>query len=248
MKLSSIKPNPANPRIIKDEAFHKLVNSIKEFPKMMALRPMVIDTDGTVLGGNMRLKALQHLGYKEIPDEWVRKASELTEDEKRRFIIADNVSGGQWDWDALANEWDEDELKDWGLELPTDWDTGEDPHETENPYTKKIEAPIYEPSDEKPQLTELYSNDKFNQLVSEIEGSSLDKEDKEFLKLAATRHIVFNYQNIADFYAHSDGKMQDLMEKSALVIIDFEKAIELGYVKLSEKIANQYREDYDDEE
>ena len=121
MKLSSIKPNLANPRIIKDDAFHKLVNSIKDFPKMMALRPMVVDNDMTVLGGNMRLKALQHLGYKEIPDEWVKKASELTDDEKRRFIIADNVSGGEWDWDTLANEWDEDELKEWGLELPTEW-------------------------------------------------------------------------------------------------------------------------------
>ena len=89
---------------------------------MMALRPMVVDNDMTVLGGNMRLKALQHLGYKEIPDEWVKKASELTDDEKRRFIIADNVSGGEWDWDTLANEWDEDELKGWGLELPDQWD------------------------------------------------------------------------------------------------------------------------------
>jgi len=121
MKLSEVKPNPANPRIIKDEAFHKLVNSIKEFPKMMALRPMVVDNDMTVLGGNMRLRALQHLGYKEIPDEWVRKASELTDDEKRQFIIKDNVPAGLWDWDALANEWDEDELTEWGLELPTEW-------------------------------------------------------------------------------------------------------------------------------
>ena len=118
MKLSDIKPNPNNPRVIKDDAFKKLCNSIKEFPKMMALRPMVVDQDNVVLGGNMRLKALQHLGFKEIHDTWVKKASELTEEEKRRFIIADNVSGGEWDWGVLQAEWDLGELEDWGLEIP----------------------------------------------------------------------------------------------------------------------------------
>ena len=120
MKLSDIKPNPNNPRVIKDDAFEKLCNSIKEFPKMMALRPMVVDQDNVVLGGNMRLKALQHLGFKEIPDTWVRKASELTDEEKRRFIIADNVSGGDWDWGVLQADWDLGELEDWGLEVPID--------------------------------------------------------------------------------------------------------------------------------
>jgi hypothetical protein len=119
MKLSQIKPNPANPRVIKDDAFRKLCNSIKEFPAMMALRPIVVDRDGVILGGNMRYKAMQHLGMKEVPDDWVKRADELTDDEKRRFIIADNVSGGEWDMDALANEWDVDELNDWGLNL--DW-------------------------------------------------------------------------------------------------------------------------------
>jgi len=84
---------------------------------MLKLRPIVIDGDNIVLGGNMRLKALQELGYKQIPDEWVKRADELTEDERRRFIIEDNVGFGEWDWDALANEWDEQELKDWAVEL-----------------------------------------------------------------------------------------------------------------------------------
>lgn len=117
MKLSQIKPNPENPRTIKDASFEKLCNSIKEFPKMMDLRPMVIDDDGIILGGNMRFKALKHLGYKEIPDTWVKRASELTDDEKRRFIIADNVSGGDWDWEALTTDWDVNQLEVWGLEL-----------------------------------------------------------------------------------------------------------------------------------
>lgn len=120
MKLSDIKANPNNPRVIKDDKFKKLVKSIHEFPKMMALRPMVINADNIVLGGNMRLKALKELGYKEIPDEWVRRADELTDDEQRRFIIADNVGFGEHDWDMLANEWSVEELSDWGLDIP-DW-------------------------------------------------------------------------------------------------------------------------------
>lgn len=118
IKLSTILPNPNNPRLIKDERFKKLVKSIQEFPKMMELRPMVINADNIVLGGNMRLKALKELGYKEIPNEWVKKASDLTEDEAKRFIIADNVGFGEHDWDLLANEWDVEQLSDWGLDVP----------------------------------------------------------------------------------------------------------------------------------
>ena len=120
MKLSEIKANPNNPRVNKDEKFDKLVKSIREFPKMMKLRPMVINSDNIVLGGNMRLKALKHLGYKEVPDEWVKRAEDLTEEEQRRFIIVDNVGFGDHDWEMLANEWNVDELEDWGLDVP-DW-------------------------------------------------------------------------------------------------------------------------------
>jgi DNA modification methylase len=118
IKLATIKKNPNNPRVLRDEKFAKLVNSIKEFPKMMELRPMVVNDDDIVLGGNMRLKALAELGYKDIPDTWVKKASELTEEEQHRFIIADNVGFGDWDWEMLAVDWDVDKLTDWGLEMP----------------------------------------------------------------------------------------------------------------------------------
>lgn len=118
MKLNEIKPNPDNPRVLRDDRFQKLKKSIQEFPKMLSLRPMVIDNNNYVLGGNMRLRALQDLGYKEIPDEWVRRASDLTDEEKKRFIIADNVSFGEWDWEAIANEWDVQELNEWGLDTP----------------------------------------------------------------------------------------------------------------------------------
>lgn len=121
IKLSTIKPNPNNPRIIKDDKFKKLVKSIKDFPKMMELRPMVVNSDNIVLGGNMRLKALKELGYKEVPKEWVKRAEDLTEDEQRQFIIKDNIGFGEHDWDMLANEWDLSELEEWGLDIP-DWE------------------------------------------------------------------------------------------------------------------------------
>ena len=115
MKLSEIKVNKSNPRIIKDEKFKKLIKSLEDFPKMMEFRPIVVNDDGMILGGNMRYRALLDLGYKEVPDNWVKKASDLTDDEKRRFIIVDNLSFGEHDWDALANEWDAEQLEDWGL-------------------------------------------------------------------------------------------------------------------------------------
>lgn len=118
IKLTTIKSNPNNPRVIRDEKFKKLVKSIEEFPKMMALRPMVVNEDMVVLGGNMRLKALKELGYKEVPNDWVKSAKDLTDDEIRRFIIADNVGFGEHDWELLANEWDAAELADWGLDIP----------------------------------------------------------------------------------------------------------------------------------
>ena len=124
MKLSDIKANPNNPRVIKGDKFKKLVKSISEFPKMMELRPMVINADNIVLGGNMRLRALKELGYKDIPDEWVKRAETLTEEEQRRFIIADNVGFGEHDWEVLKAEWDvEGELSEWGLDIP-EWDEG----------------------------------------------------------------------------------------------------------------------------
>jgi DNA modification methylase len=124
MKVSNLKPNPSNPRVIKDEKFKKLVKSLQEFPEMMEKRPMVCvtDVDGRIypLGGNMRLRAVQELGMKEIPDAWVMMADDWTEEKRKEFTIKDNVGFGEWEWDQLANEWDAELLQDWGLDLPFD--------------------------------------------------------------------------------------------------------------------------------
>lgn len=117
MKLSGIKLNPNNPQIIKDDRFKELVKSISEFPKMMKLRPIIVDSKNMILGGNKRYNALKELGYKEIPDEWVKCADELTEEEKKRFIIVDNVGFGEWDWDILAQNWSDVDLASWGVDI-----------------------------------------------------------------------------------------------------------------------------------
>jgi ParB-like chromosome segregation protein Spo0J len=122
VKISEVKANPNNPRIIKDDKFQKLVTSIKELPQMLQLRPIVVNDDMVVLGGNMRLKACKEAGLKEIP---IIKATDLSEEQQRAFIIKDNVGFGEWDWDALANEWDAELLIEWGLDVwkaPTEVD------------------------------------------------------------------------------------------------------------------------------
>jgi hypothetical protein len=117
--IGQLKPNPNNPRIIKDDKFKKLVQSIKELPEMADVRPIVVNTDMVVLGGNMRLKAMREAGWKEVPIEVV----DWDEDKQRQFIIKDNVSGGEWDWEMLANQWNIEQLNEWGFDLPK-WSNG----------------------------------------------------------------------------------------------------------------------------
>lgn len=128
VKTSDIKPNPKNPRVIRDDKFRKLVQSITDFPQMLEKRPMicVTDADGkyVVLGGNMRLRACQEINMKEVP---VMLADDWTEAQRSEFIIKDNVGFGEWDWDSLANEWPQEKLEEWGLDIPgIDEPEGED--------------------------------------------------------------------------------------------------------------------------
>jgi site-specific DNA-methyltransferase (adenine-specific) len=117
VNINEVKTNPKNPRLIKDDKFRKLVKSIQEFPQMLELRPIVVDENNIVLGGNMRLKACKEAGLKEV---FIVKADNLTELQKDEFIVKDNVGFGEWDWDMLANEWDVEKIQDWGLDLPVD--------------------------------------------------------------------------------------------------------------------------------
>ena len=149
--IKSVIPNPENPRIIKDENFEKLVNSIKDFPEMMNIRPIVVNQEMVTLGGNMRLRACKEAGLKKVP---IIKTS-LTKEQEREFIVKDNVGYGEWDWEMLGNEWDIDELNYWGLKVDL-WKNKEEDEVTmgdDEPVQKNIMIPIKE-EDYKP-LMEL---------------------------------------------------------------------------------------------
>ena len=134
MKITDIKLNPHNPRVIKDAKFKKLVQSIKEFPEMLNLRPIVINPDGVVLGGNMRLRACMEAGIEDVPVQ----VAHLTPEQEKEFIIKDNVGFGEWDWNQLANEWEVEMLDHWGLDLPLEFGSSEpiDKEPTRNPIMK----------------------------------------------------------------------------------------------------------------
>jgi hypothetical protein len=121
VKITEVKINPNNPRLIKDDKFKKLVQSVKDFPEMLNIRPIVVNQDMVILGGNMRFKACKEAGLKEVPII----ITDLTEEQQKEFLIKDNVSGGEWDWDILANEWNEEDIIKWGLDLPK-WADGLD--------------------------------------------------------------------------------------------------------------------------
>lgn len=116
VSISKIKINPDNPRVIKDDKFKKLVQSIKDFPEMLSIRPVVVNSEMMVLGGNMRLKACKSLGMKEVP---VIKTENLTQQQQKEFIIKDNVGFGQWNWDSLSDAWDSNLLESWGVDVPS---------------------------------------------------------------------------------------------------------------------------------
>jgi thiol-disulfide isomerase/thioredoxin len=278
VKLSQVSVNEANPRIIKEDKYRKLIDSILSFPEMLSIRPVVVENTMTALGGNMRCRALYDIAsmseqelteringlknkvdadkarliaywktWQDNPTVIVIKADSLTQEQRKEFIIKDNVGYGEWDFDLLANGWDSELLGDWGVDIPgigADNSGGQD----DDKYTKKIEAPKYEMTGEKPEMSDLVNEDKYKSLLEEINDADITDDDKNFLRKAAARHLVFNYSNIAEYYAHASKEVQDLMEKSALVIIDFNKAVELGYCQLTKQITDQYEEEYGNEE
>ena len=140
LPISKVRPNSDNPRYIKDEKFKKLVQSLRDFPEMANVRPIVVNTEMVVLGGNMRLKAMQEAGWKDVPVEVV----DWSEEKQREFIIKDNVGFGEWDWDELANTWDAEDLNEWGLDVPNidEIDRLEDGEEIEIPQSVQLEPPM----------------------------------------------------------------------------------------------------------
>lgn len=241
--ISQIEPNkgqieglPKNPRFIKDARFEALKKSIEDAPEMLALRELIVyPIKGqsvikyVAICGNMRLRACQQLGYKELPCKVL--PVETPVEKLREYTIKDNIGFGADDWDVLANEWDADELAEWGVELVNDFADDE-----QNPYTGKTEIPQYDVKGEQFLPTDLYDTTKADLMIKEIENSDLIEGEKQFLIAAAKRHIVFNYRKIAEYYASATPETQRLMEKSALVIIDLDNAIANGYAECSKAI------------
>jgi len=189
VKLNNIKPNLNNPRLIKDDKFKKLVKSIQDFPEMMEKRPIVCvtDTDGKLypLGGNMRFKALQEIGYKDIPETWVVLADEWTVEQRNEFVIKDNVGFGEWDWEQLANEWDAEKLDEWGLDV----------------WEKPAEVDKIPSKTDLIEKTQLYRRTNFSYVSifkkskTGVELSKIKEKDNEYMD----RFIFVLYENIKNF-------------------------------------------------
>ena len=173
LKVSQIKANESNPRIIKEHKFKKLVKSIKDFPEMLSLRPIIIDEDNIILGGNMRYKACVEAGLKEVP---VKIAKGLTEEQKKEFIVKDNVGFGEWEWDMLANEWDSVQLAEWGLDV---WQNEDD---LEEPDFDQLTAE----NNNKPATIKItFANEKDLQNAEEEIAEIVSKYEKAFYSVSA---------------------------------------------------------------
>lgn len=235
MEISKLKLNPKNPRTIKDEKFRKLCKSIQDFPEMMDKRPMVCVTDPVdgklfPLGGNMRLKAIKELKFKEVPDSWISIADDWTEEKRAEFTIKDNVGFGDWNFEELAVDWDGDLLAEWGLDMPK----GIDEIDVNDLFS--IEIPFYTPSDEMPSIKDLAITDKADNLIEIIEGMKIDDDLKKILKFRASFFVDFNFQKIADFYYNSNDDLRKLFDSLGLVVLAPKKALENGFIEISENI------------
>ena len=238
VELSALRENPDNPQTVTEEEFGKLRDSMRRIHGFLRTRPLLVEEDGTIKCGNKRFRALVRNGVKVVPADYVRRLSDYTPEEVREFILQDNLQRGDWDVDKLLAQYSADELKALGGgfdELIAEF--AAKGAESEFEYSSKIEAPQYNITGDNPELDDLYDTEKADALAKEIDEADVPKKVKAFLKVAAMRHVVFNFRNIAEYYAHADAKVQRLMEKSALVIIDFEDAIRNGFVVVSERMA-----------
>ena len=234
VNIKEVKNNPNNPRLIKDDKFKKLVQSIKNFPEMLNIRPIVVNENMVILGGNMRYKACLEAGLKEVP---IIKVDGLTEEKQREFIIKDNVSGGEWDWDMLANEWESEELEEWGLDIPVfEIEEEKDDDEVNVKDLFDIEIPFYKASEISPSIEDLADISNVKELINKIDNLDIDNELKEILKIRASFFCDFNFQKIADFYHHSDKEVKEVFEDLGLVILTPKEALKKGFIRISENI------------
>lgn len=242
-KIHDLKPYANNPRF-NDDAVQYVANSIKEFGFKV---PIIIDKNNEIVAGHTRYKASIELELDEVP---CIVADDLTDEQVKAFRLADNKVSefSSWNFDFLDEELEglayDFDMTDFGfpdmsLDLP-------DEEEESEKYTRKVEIPQYEITGDEPKISDLVYKAKADELLEEIEKADITEEQKEFLRMSAYRHYAFNYSEIAEYYAHQDKTMQELMEKSALVIIDYDDAIRYGYAELRRNILEQADDDYDE--
>jgi hypothetical protein len=242
-KIDKLIPYARNARTHSEAQVNQIAASIKEWGWTT---PVLVDEQGGIIAGHGRTLAAQKLKMTEIP---VMVAKGWSDAKKRAYIIADNKLAQNADWDNEMLALELGELGDLGFDLDlTGFAADEiaellspDEVEDDSKYSKKIDAPVYEPTGDCPPIVELYDKAKYEELTAKIyQDDSIDSEIKDFLLAAAARHIRFDFEQIAEFYAHAPPDLQQLMEDSALVIVDFDKAITSGYVKLSQAISEIY--------
>lgn len=233
MRVADLIPYENNPRK-NDEAVEAVAASIKEFGFKV---PIIVDADNVIIAGHTRLKAAQLLGMETVP---VIRADDLTDEQVKAFRLVDNKTAELAGWDFTALEAEMEELADFDMErfgfAVNSEDNSQGDAQKEEIYTSKTDIPHYELKGEKPNIADLFDCQKTDELISEIDQSSVTPAEKDFLRKAAMRHTVFNYKKIAEYYANSSLDMQILMENSALVLIDYNDAIMKGFVRLTKKM------------
>ena len=237
LKIKDLIPYAKNSRTHSAEQVSQIADSIKEFGWT---NPVLISKSGTIIAGHGRVLAARKLGINDIP---CLRLGDLTETQIQAYVIADNklALNAGWDEEALKAELLALENNGFDLEL-TGFSTEEleelfNGTPEENSYTSKIKGLVYEITGEKPALSEMLDSAKYKELICKIHLAKINDEAKELLLTAAQRHVVFNYGNIAEYYAHAPKEVQKLMEESALVIVDLDSAIENGYVEMTKTIA-----------
>lgn len=250
--VSSLIDYEANSRTHSPAQIEQVCRSIKEFG---FTNPVLIDEEDTIIAGHCRVTAAKRLDMLSVPCVILEG---LSEEQKKAYVIADNqlALNAGWDFDILKDEVESLTNVDFDIDLLgfdddfliglTALEGESEPSMSEEQYTQKVDAPIYEPSDEKPNIEDIYNGEKTKELINEIENSSLSADEKAFLFSAAYRHTVFDFEKVANFYAHSSEECQQLMENSALVIVDFDKAISEGYVRLNDALSDLFESDKGD--
>jgi hypothetical protein len=244
-KIEDLIPYIKNSRTHSADQIAQIAASIKEFGWT---NPVLVDGENGIIAGHGRVMAARKLKFTEVP---TIELKDLTKTQKMAYIIADNKLAQNAGWDNAMLSIELEELSNTGYDIDllgftpeeiTELSFGEDDEQIDNSkYTKKIDAPVYAPSGNCPEISELYDKVKYEELTAKIyQNPDIEQEIKDFLLASAARHIRFDFEQIAEFYAHADPDLQQLMEESALVIIDFDKAIANGYVKLSQSISDVY--------